>query len=80
MYHGLAFELLLHDKEEFRMFWRMNTVTYEVKFVLKGTADTKKENPEIFEKRSIRTDLLFMVWRKRWKCIQVDFKQIWYQK
>ena len=35
LYHGLVSELLLHDKEEFRIFLRMNTETYEVsKFVL----------------------------------------------
>ena len=39
LYHGLASELLLHDKEEFRIFWRMNTDKYEVsKFVLIGGA------------------------------------------
>ena len=29
LYHGLRFELLLQDKEEFRMFLRMNTQTPE---------------------------------------------------
>ena len=29
--------------------------------VKKGATDTKKENPEMFEKLSIRTDLLLMV-------------------
>ena len=30
LYHGLFSALLLHNKEEFRMFLRMNTETYEV--------------------------------------------------
>ena len=35
LYHELVSELLLHDKEEFRMVLRMNTMTYEVnKFVV----------------------------------------------
>ena len=35
LYHGLFSELLLHDKEEFKMFLGINTETYEViKFVL----------------------------------------------
>ena len=34
LYHGLFSALLLHDKEELRMFLRMNTETYKVgKFV-----------------------------------------------
>ena len=42
LYHGLASELLLYDKEELRMFWRMNTDTYEVsKFVLIGRCATR---------------------------------------
>ena len=41
LYHGLVSELLLHDKEEFRIFLRMNTETYEVsKFVLIRCATT----------------------------------------
>ena len=42
LYHGLVSELLLHDKEEFRMLLRMNTETYEVsKFVLISRCPTK---------------------------------------
>ena len=40
LYHGLVSELLFHDKEEFRMFLRMNT--YEIsKFVLISKCVTK---------------------------------------
>ena len=42
--HGLVFELLLHDKEKFRMFLRMNTDTYEIsKFVLVRWGDGEGE-------------------------------------
>ena len=42
LYHGLASELLLHNKQEFRMFWQMNSDTYEVrKFVLISRCATR---------------------------------------
>ena len=40
-------ELSLHDKEEFRMFLRMNTDTYEVsKFILTGGAQLGEREGE----------------------------------
>ena len=42
LYHGLVSELSLHDKEELRMFLRMNTDTYEVsKFALISRSVTR---------------------------------------
>ena len=42
LFHGLFSELLLHDKEEFRMFLRMNTETHEVsQFVLTSRCATR---------------------------------------
>ena len=42
LYHGLVCELLLHDKEEFRMFLRIYTEAYEVsKFVLISKCATR---------------------------------------